>query len=119
MALKEVKTSIRNKYDLEVNWMRAEKFVPMAGELVIYGKEIDPETGEVLLDADSNPLLPSGRLEPFTYDRFKIGDGKTKLNNLNFVKISSNDTFLDSVISCGTIDPDTATGSKFYFKYSE
>ena len=114
MAAKEVKTRIRNKYDLEVNWMRAENFIPLAGELIIYGKEIDPNTGDVLRDAENNPLLPADRSEPYDYDRFKFGDGKTNLNNLDFSSISP-----ESVISCGMSDPDSTITSKFYFKYGD
>lgn len=119
MAAKFAKTRFQNKYDLEVNWLQAENFIPLAGELIVYGKEVDPATGDVLQNAEGTPLLPSNRSEPYTYDRFKLGDGKTTINNLSFIDKSIKDTLQANLISCGTTDPDTATAGKFYFKYSE
>lgn len=76
MAEKKVKTRIQQKHDLEVNWLQATNFVPMAGEIIIYDKEVD---------ADGNTLnLPEGRTSPYTYERFKIGDGHSTVNELPF-----------------------------------
>ena len=58
---KEIKTRIRNKHDLEVNWQKAVNFIPMAGEIIIY-------------DQDATHAQP----------RIKIGDGTTNINNLPF-----------------------------------
>ena len=58
---KEIKTRIRNKHDLEVNWQKAVNFIPMAGEIIIY-------------DQDATHAQP----------RIKIGDGTTNINNLLF-----------------------------------
>lgn len=58
---KEIKTRIRNKHDLEVNWQKAVNFIPMAGEIIIY-------------DQDATHAQP----------RIKIGDGTTTVNSLPF-----------------------------------
>lgn len=60
---KTVKTRIQQKHDLEANWITADKngFVPLRGELIIY-------------DTDNN----------YNYERFKIGDGVTTVQNLPF-----------------------------------
>ena len=56
-------TNIRiiNKHDTEANWVNKTDFIPKQGELIIY-------------DVDS----------AHTYQRFKIGDGITTVNNLPF-----------------------------------
>ena len=64
------------KHDLEVNWLAAVDFVPLRGEPIIYDAEIG-EDGETL-------TLPTGRTKPYTYARFKIGDGITKVTELPF-----------------------------------
>ena len=99
MANKTIKTRIQHKRELEANW-RQSSFVPLEGELIIYLKEVDK---------DGNTLtLPEGRTVPYTYDRFKIGDGHSTVNELGFI---------GSEIAAGTTDPDASTLSKFYFKY--
>lgn len=62
MAEKKIKTRIQQKHDIEANWKLAKNFIPMAGELIIY-------------DVDAN----------YTYERFKIGDGETLVNDLPFI----------------------------------
>ncbi len=74
---KTVKTRVQNKHDLEVNWKKATGFIPLAGELVIYDKEVDAD-GKIL-------ELPEGRSEPFKYERYKIGDGVININDLPFM----------------------------------
>ncbi len=81
MSEKKVKTRIQQKHDIEANWIKANNsstpFVPMAGEIIIYDIEIA---------ADGSPLeLPDGRTTAYTYERIKIGDGKTTISNLPFV----------------------------------
>lgn len=112
---KNLKTRIQNKHDTETNWINAVNFVPLAGEVIIY-------------DTDA------------THDvaRVKIGDGKTKVNDLNFVTTEVPDNFetksdaadklaeskkytddrLDDFVSCGTVDPSAEVTSQFYFKYA-
>ena len=56
-----VKTRIQNKRNTEADWLDQASFIPLAGELIIY-------------EADST----------HTYARFKIGDGRTAVNDLPF-----------------------------------
>lgn len=78
MAEKKIKTRIQNKHDLEVNWNTAgdNGFIPYPGEFIVYDIEVDSE-GNTL-------ALPEGRTEPYTHERFKIGDGKTVVTELPF-----------------------------------
>ena len=62
MATKRISTRVQNKHDTEANWNKATNFIPLAGELIVY-------------DADST----------HTYQRFKIGDGKTAVSSLPFL----------------------------------
>lgn len=77
MAQKKVNTRIQNKHDLEVNWLQATNFIPLPGELIVYDVEVDA-SGTTL-------ALPSGRTTPYTYERFKIGDGINLVKDLPFV----------------------------------
>ena len=61
MAEKYLKSRIVHKHDTAENWLKATTFVPLKGELVVY--DIDNE---------------------YSYERFKIGDGKTLVNDLPF-----------------------------------
>ncbi len=76
MSTKAVTTRIQHKHDLEVNWLKAVNFIPMQGELIIYDAEVDA-SGKTL-------SLPTSRTTPYTYERFKIGDGKNTVSNLPF-----------------------------------
>ena len=68
---KRVKTRLQNKHDIEANWDQATNFIPLAGELIVY---------DAVYDASENP-------NGFKYERFKIGDGKTNVNNLPFAQV--------------------------------
>ena len=57
-------TRAQQKHDIEANWIKAINFIPLEGEIIIY-------------DADEN----------YSYQRIKIGDGKTKVNDLPFDNI--------------------------------
>lgn len=61
MANKTMKTRIINKHDTEANWKKAENFIPEKGELIVY-------------DIDG----------AFSYERLKVGDGKSTVNELPF-----------------------------------
>ena len=79
--IKEIYTRLINKHDLEVNWLNNPSFVPLQGELIIYDCEVD---------ANGNTLdLPSNRTAPYTYERLKIGDGFTLVNDLPFIDEST------------------------------
>lgn len=76
-------TRILNKHDIEVNWLRNSSFVPLQGELIIYDCEVD---------SDGSTLeLPNNRVIPYTYERVKIGDGYTSVNDLPFFAGDYND----------------------------
>lgn len=61
MTEKNIKSRIVHKHDIEAHWNLATNFVPLQGEIIIY-------------DIDEN----------YNYERFKIGDGKTNVNELPF-----------------------------------
>lgn len=65
-----IKARMQQKHDVETNWKKATAFSPLAGELIVY-------------DADS----------AHTSARFKIGDGKTNVNDLPFVDAKNIVTF--------------------------
>ena len=60
---KNMNTRIQHKHDIETNWLKATNFTPLVGEIVVY-------------DPDGN----------YDYPRIKIGDGKTNINSLPFIK---------------------------------
>lgn len=70
---KKINTRIQLKCDLEKNWKAATNFIPKSGELIIYSAET------------AQDQLPTGRTTLISYPRFKVGDGKTTVNNLPFV----------------------------------
>jgi len=65
MTEKTLKTRIVHKHDTDANWLKAVNFTPKQGEIIIY-------------DIDDN----------YSYERFKIGDGITNVNDLPFGAIS-------------------------------
>ena len=65
MAEKTINSRIIHKHDVEANWLKAINFIPQQGEIIIY-------------DIDAN----------YNYERFKIGDGITNINNLPFANQS-------------------------------
>ena len=60
MSEKRLKTKIINKHDTQANWEKS-SYIPSQAELVVF-------------DIDST----------YSYERFKIGDGKTNVNSLPF-----------------------------------
>lgn len=62
MAEKTFNTRVIGKHDVEANWQKAVNFVPMKGEVIIY-------------DVDDGHM----------YERMKIGDGVSNVNDLSFV----------------------------------
>lgn len=67
------------KHDTETNWLKATNFTPKKGEIIIY-------------DRDST----------YSYERMKIGDGITNVNELPF--ITSKSASADYAINAGTAD---------------
>lgn len=74
-----IKSRMQQKHDFEVNWLKATGFAPLKGEIIVYDAE--STDGSTLLEGAS---LPSGRTTPYTYARFKIGDGISNVNDLPF-----------------------------------
>lgn len=89
MANKIINTRIQQKHDIEANWLKATNFIPLAGELIIY-------------DPDDN----------YSYERFKIGDGETLINNLPFAQNTFISTEVPTNVAIGSlwIDPEDTTG---------
>lgn len=67
MATKNFDARVRLKHDIEANWVKAVNFIPLESELIVYDPSSDDPT------------------YPVDYYRFKIGDGVTLINNLDFV----------------------------------
>lgn len=63
---KNMNARIQHKHDIEANWNKALNFIPKIGEIIVY-------------DIDEN----------CDYSRLKVGDGVTKVGDLEFVKASS------------------------------
>ena len=72
MAEKTLNTRIQMKTDTEANWNKATNFIPKNGEIIVYAT-----------DATHN------------YQRLKIGNGTTLVNNLPFI----NDIITESAIN--------------------
>lgn len=72
----QINSRIIHKHDTEANWNKATSFIPKQGEIIIY-------------DIDDN----------YTYERFKIGDGKTIARLLPFVTKGATKTVSGEVIS--------------------
>lgn len=94
-----INTRIVNKHDLEAVWLSKADFIPLQGELIIYDCEIDKD-GVTL-------ALPAGRTTPYTYERFKIGDGKTSVNDLPFAGGNTGDDNADVSAQLATHNTDT------------
>lgn len=77
MAEKNIKSRIVHKHDVELNWNKAINFIPKQGEIIVY-------------DIDSN----------HSYERIKIGDGMTNVNNLPFVISTLTNDEIDAI--CGS-----------------
>ena len=89
MAIKEIKSRIIHKHDIEANWNKAVNFIPMQGEIIIY-------------DIDSN----------YDFERAKIGDGVTSVVNLPFYLEHEIDTVLAQLtyLKNNTIDANYENG---------
>ena len=80
---KNIKSRIQHKHDTEANWQKAENFVPLIGEIIVY----DPDT----INENS---------------RIKIGDGITTASNLPFIT----DVDINN-LSAGVRIPESETNS--------
>lgn len=68
---KTIKTRIQNKHDIPSNWEKA-TFIPLPGELIIYDDHY--------FDIEGNKVVVADAI------KYKIGDGKTPINELPFVE---------------------------------
>ena len=62
MSDKRMKTRMIQKHAIESDWAKATNFTPLQGEVIVY-------------DIDDN----------YDYERIKIGDGVTNVNDLPFL----------------------------------
>lgn len=74
MATKTLQTRIIAKHDTEANWIKAQNFIPKAGELIIY-------------DIDDN----------YDYERIKVGDGCTNVTSLPFSNVTMTEDEFDEM----------------------
>lgn len=87
---KEIVSRIVHKHDTEANWLKATSFTPLLGEIIVYDIDATHE-----------------------HERFKIGDGKTLVNNLPFqVDISD---FEDYKVKQDIVVDPTASGNALAF----
>ena len=68
-----MKERLTLKHDIAANWKKAVNFVPLAGEIIIY-----------------DGIVEDGKY--IEIPKLKIGDGKTKLNDLPFVESDATKT---------------------------
>ena len=66
MSEKILNSRMVQKHDIEANWLKATNFTPLQGELIIY-------------DVDEN----------YSYERVKMGDGVTNVNELPFISLQA------------------------------
>lgn len=85
---KRIRSRSIQKHDLEVNWNKATSFVPYKGEFIIYDIEVDEDGNNItqIVDGVEKTVYELvGRTTPYTYERIKLGDGKTKVSELPFI----------------------------------
>lgn len=76
MSEKILKARLLMKNDTATNWAKATNFIPKKGEIIVY-------------NVDSN----------YNYERMKIGDGITKVEELPFVSSTITNDEIDAI--CG------------------
>ena len=99
-----VNTRIQHKHDLECNWNQA-TFVPFVGELIIYDTEVDAAGNSVVAVVNGiskKAYEHAGRTSPYTYERFKVGDGINKPKDLPFISMTPEERSKLSGISSAT-----------------
>lgn len=82
---------IIHKHDIAENWEKATGFIPMQGEIIVY-------------DIDAN----------YNYERIKIGDGATNVNELPFI----NDALKEELTAITNEEIDEICGAQS-FGYDE
>lgn len=69
------------KHETEADWLLS-SYIPDKGELVVFDREVNKD-GTIA-------TLPEGRTEPYSYQRFKLGDGILNVNELPFATSTTN-----------------------------
>lgn len=82
MSTKNIKTRIKQNHKIEKQWDNEQSFTPLDGELIVYDSEIDKNGNNVTGQDD---FLPAGRTVGYSYPRIKIGNGVSKLSELQFL----------------------------------
>ena len=77
MAEKILNARIQMKTDTETNWLNKANFIPKNGEIIIYATDAT-----------------------HSYQRIKVGDGVTLVNNLPFINDAITNAEIDEI--CGT-----------------
>jgi putative ABC transport system permease protein len=92
---KTVYTRIQNKHDLEVNWKKAVGFIPLAGEVVIYDKEVDNYITRENLILTILGIIPGFVLGYFlTF----ITIGTVEMENTRFLRVVSPMSYIYAAI---------------------
>lgn len=91
---------IVHKHDIEANWLKAVNFTPLQGEIIVYDIEYDSSGAPLSLEG-------TGRKWYYAHERFKIGDGKTKVSDLPFV----------ASVGRPSVDDDKITGGEIFNDY--
>ena len=73
MAEKTLNTRIQMKTDTEANWNKATNFIPKNGEIIVYATDAT-----------------------HSYQRVKVGDGTTKVNELPFINEAISESTINS-----------------------
>lgn len=81
MANDTLNARVSHMHDVELNWNKCTKFIPMIGEVLVYDAD------------DTHP-----------YQRVKIGDGKTTVVNLPFLVDATVEDILFGDGATGYID---------------
>lgn len=76
---KQINVRLIQKSGFESEWLNVANFIPIDGEFIVYKAEAD-QLGNLF----TNVELPADRTAPYTYARFKVGDGITPVNDLPF-----------------------------------
>lgn len=82
---KNINTRVKNKHDIEINWFKASNFIPLAGELIVYDAETQATFDAAYATLTDAQKMALNRNTPIGHVRAKIGDGKTSVNDLDFL----------------------------------
>lgn len=83
---KTLNSRIVHKHDTEANWLKATTFIPKKGELIVY-------------DADAT----------HDYERIKMGDGETLVNNLPFIYEPVTEADIEEICGASIISGEEAS----------